>query len=276
MNTSIAVASLLMCALSLDAQITATLNRLPDSSIEIRVRNNSAVNSTAFAVKVNHVSGDSRNDAPRIVYLDPDTVYVDTAVDMAMRPLPPNQEHTFKPKLRSVGGGPAALPQTLSREQNQLARPDRVGRVILNLDAVDLSAHTITTAGVFADGATAGDAALLTRLMLRRSNMLLAVEMTLEILSGAGRRNVPRDQLIQQFKNLADSVHRAYLLPEQRVGLDLYQSMIGKLMGLTELKDGTPFPPSEFVAQESARLREQRVTLLESQPSLFSLADKLP
>ena len=90
--------------------------------------------------------------------------------------------------------------------------------------------------------------------MLRRSNMLLTVEMTLEILSDAGRGNVPRAQLIGQFKKLADSVRRAYLLPEQRVGLILYQSMIGKLMNLSEPKDGSPFPPGEFVEEETAPL----------------------
>jgi hypothetical protein len=207
MKTVISVASL-ACALSLDAQITATLNRLPEGPIEIRVRNNSAVSSTAFAIKVNHASGSARGDAPLIVYLDPDTVYVDTAIDTAMQPLQPNQEHTFEPRLRSRRGQPAPLAEVLSGQRNQPAKQDRLGRAFLYFDAVDLSEHTITTAGVFADGTTTGDAGLLTRLMLRRSNMLLAVEMTLEILSDAGRRNVPRDQLIGKFKRLADSVRR--------------------------------------------------------------------
>ena len=259
MKSLISTASLLACSLSLDAQIAATLDRLPDRSIEIKVRNNSAVTSTAFAVKIDHVS--AKRDAPLIVFLDPDTIYVDTAMDTTLRPLHPNQEHALQPRLRSRRGGPTPLAQDLS------------AKAILYLDAVDLSEHTITTAGVFADGTTTGDSALLTRLMLRRSNMLLAVEMTLETLSDAGRRNVSPAQLIGQFKKLADSARRGYLPPEQRVGLNLYQSMIGKLMNLPDPKDGSPFPPSEFVEQETAALRKQRVALLESQPSLFSSAD---
>jgi hypothetical protein len=260
MKAVISLAALLGCALSLDAQITAALNRLPDGSIEIRVRNDSAVSSTAFAIKVDHVTG-SAMAGTRHVYLDPDTVYVDTAIDTALRALQPNQEHTFKPRLRSRSGGPAPLVQILSDERKQMPKQ------------VDLSEHTVTTAGVFADGSTTGDAALLARLMLRRSNMLLAVETTLETLSDAGRRNVNRDQLIGQFKKLADSVRHGYLPLEQRIGLDLYQSIIGKLMNLPETKDGSPFPPNEFVLQETTRLRQQRIPLLESQPSLFSVAD---
>ncbi len=117
-------------------------------------------------------------------------------------------------------------------------------------------AEPVLTAGVFADDTTTGDPALLAGLVLRRSNMLLAVDTTLETLSEAGRRNIPRDQLIAEFKKMADSLHRWYLPPEQQVGLGLYQSMIGKLMNLPEVQYGSPFPPASFVAEETAVLRQ--------------------
>src|SRR5262249_53936729 len=177
-----------------------------------------------------------------------------------LQALQPNQEHSFKPRLRSRPGGPALVTQVLSDERRQMVAQ------------VDLSQHTITTAAVFADGTTSGDTGLLTRLMLRRSNMLLAIELTLEIESEAGRRNVPRKHLIEQFKSLADSARRGSLLPEQRTGLDLYLSMIEKLMNLPEPKDGAPFPPTDFVERETAFLRQRRVPLIESPPSLFTFA----
>lgn len=130
----------------------------------------------------------------------------------------------------------------------------------------------IVTAGILADGTTTGDALLLNRLILRRINMLQAVETTLEILSDAGRHNVPRDQLIEQFRKTACTLDRWYLPPEQQVGRGLYRSIIVKLKNLPEVRAGSPFPPGTFVEQESAMLRQQRVTLLESQPSLASAA----
>jgi hypothetical protein len=75
----------------------------------------------------------------------------------------------------------------------------------------------IVTAGILADGTTTGDAALLTRLILRRRNMLLTLDIARETLSEAGRRNVPRNQLIEEFRKLADSVSRWYLPPEQQI-----------------------------------------------------------
>jgi hypothetical protein len=130
----------------------------------------------------------------------------------------------------------------------------------------------VAAAGIFADGSAAGDTALLTRLISRRCSLLQAVESALDTLLEAGRRNVPRDQLIRQFQKMADSVRRWYLPQEQQAGLRVYQQIIGKLMNLPEVQLGSPFPPNAFVAQETAALNRLRVTLLESQPSLTEAA----
>jgi len=171
-------------------------------------------------------------------------VYMDTAVDTMATPLLPNQERTVPVPIRFRPEGPVE----------------------------DLFEQPIVTAGIFADGTTTGDAALLTRLLSRRSNMLAAVETAMDMLSDAGRHNVPRDHLIEQFKKMARSVSHWYLPPEQQAGRDLYQSIIGKLMNLPDEPVGSAFPPSAFVEQETAMLNRQRVTLSESQPSLADAA----
>ena len=107
MRTLISLAALFGFALSLDAQINAVLNRLSDGSIEVRVRNDAAVSSTAFAFKVDHANRSGEADTRRVVYLDPDTV--DTATDTTLQALQPNQEHSFKPRLGSRSGGPAPV-----------------------------------------------------------------------------------------------------------------------------------------------------------------------
>ena len=50
MKTVISVASLLACVFSLDAQITYTLNHLPDGSDEVSIRNNSATSLVAWVI----------------------------------------------------------------------------------------------------------------------------------------------------------------------------------------------------------------------------------
>src|SRR5205814_7480746 len=117
------------------------------------------------------------------------------------------------------------------------------------------------TAGVFADGTTTGDAALLARLLLRRCNMLQAVELARAVLSEAGKHNMPRGQLIEQFRQLADSVDHWYLPPEQQVGRTLYQSIIGKLVNIPNLQCGSPCPSSTFEELETARFNRQLTTL---------------
>jgi hypothetical protein len=237
MKTVISAVSVLACAFSLDAQITARLNRLSDSADEVRIRNNSATSLVAFAVTVKQapMSGNS-SKAPLVVFSD-------LLIDPAAKPLPAGEERVVMSSHFILSSG-RHLP---------LEEP-------------------IVTAGILADGAPAGDPALLARLLSRRSNMLLAIETTLETLSDAGNRNVPRGQLIDQFRKLAASVRRWYLPSEQQVGLALYQSIVGKLMSLPAGQLGSPFPPADFVVEETAALRQQRVALSESQPSLLDAA----
>jgi len=236
MKTPITLASLLACALSVNAQITATLRTFPYRSPEIQIRNNLAVGLAAFAVTMAPVAQDGANPAPFVLY-------VDTIVDQTAMPLLPDQEYPFP------------VPATFQR-----GRPE------------GLFGPPIVTAGFFADGTSTGDPSLLARLILRRCNMLQAVELAREMLSDAGRHNIPRDQLIGQFKKIVDSLDHWYLPPEQRVGRVLYQSIVEKLMNLPELRLGSPFPPATFVEQETAMLTRRRTALLESRPSLADAA----
>jgi hypothetical protein len=238
LRTVISVAAVFAYTLALDAQIIATLKHLPDGFDEVRIRNNSAISLIAFAVTVKQTPLSANTSTAPLV------VYSDSLIELANKPLEGSEERlVIRTGFR-----------------------DRSGK------RYRLMEEPIVTAGIHADGSTTGDAALLTRLIMRRSNMLSAVETALDTLSNAGRHNVPRDQLIDQFRKLAIPLNRYYLSAEQQVGRSIYQSIIGKLMHLPQGEVGTPFPPANFVAQETAALNRQRVILLESQPSLVDAA----
>ena len=94
--------------------------------------------------------------------------------------------------------------------------------------------------------------------------MLLAVETAMETLSEAGNRNVPRDQMIEQFRKMADSVWRWYVPPEKQVGRELYRSIIDKTG--SGCASWITLPPSAFVAEQVTALNRERGALLASQP----------
>ena len=237
MKAAILALSLIVSCFSLHGQISSTLNPMPDGSTEIRIRNDAAVSLIAFAIKANDT-----ND----VLGGPLVIYSDAEIDSSTIPVLADQES-----------------------------PIRAGRCVVSRDGKKTCAifnQGIVTAGIFSDGTTIGDATLLNGLILRRRNMLQAVEVSMELLSDAGRQNVTRDQLIGLFRRLADSLNRWYLPPEQQVGRNIYQSIVEKMTNLPPLQLGSPFPPTAFVAQETALLNRRRVTILESQPSLADSA----
>lgn len=243
MKTVISALFVLSCVTPLNAQITAFLKALPDGSNEVRIRNDAAISLEAFAVRANLASlfEFERSKKPHLSDDAPSAVYVDSTIDEVPVRLAPREE-----RVVAEGG--------VLRFEGQ--------RIVVT------HKPPIITAGIFADGTTYGDAELLRRMILRRCNMLQAVETTLDIISDAGRRNVPRDVLVNQFRKMADSLNRWYVPLEQRVGHDLYQSMMGKLLNLPDEPVGAPFPPDDFVKEEAAMLNRQRVELLQSQPGL--------
>jgi hypothetical protein len=217
---------------SLHAQIAAELHRYSARSSEIEVRNESTLGLMAFAVTMSPAPG---NPDPA-----PFVMYADIVVDQTTMPLAHGEKFAIPLPARFLSG----------RQREDLFIPP------------------ILVAGIFSDGATAGDPTLVNRIILRRRNMLQAVELAQTILADAGRRNVPRAQLTAQFQNLADSLNHWYLPEEQQVGRALYQSLAGKLLNVPDLKFGDPFPPTTLVEQETAALSRRRTMLMESQPSL--------
>jgi hypothetical protein len=251
MKTLLLIASGIACTCSVRAQISTTLNRLPTGEVRITVRNNSNRSLTAFAVSANVIpmnpAAGIRNASDALW-----VAYHDSAIDLTMKPLPPNQE-------RVVPGRVKCIPKGLWSKEAREAIPES------NCDQLE---QPLETAGIYSDGSTTGSAVLLTRLMLRRSSMLLAIDSASAALSEAGKHNYPRGQLVEQFRKLVDSASGWYLFPEQQVGRDLFESIIGKLKNLPQGDLGAPFPPTVFIEEETARLKQMRVALWESQPSL--------
>jgi hypothetical protein len=133
-------------------------------------------------------------------------------------------------------------------------------------------AGSIANAAILPDGTASGEPELIRRLILRRANLLQAVEASLDMIAAAGRHNTSRSRMIADFKRMADSVHRWYLPEEQQTGFRVYQSIVGKLTNMVDGPVGTAFPPNEFVEQETAALNRQRTVLMASQPSLADVA----
>jgi hypothetical protein len=242
MKNTISMALMLAsCGVAM-GQITAVLNHFPSRSPEITIRNDSAVSVTAFAVSMAPAAGGNEARASFVYFADA-AVDADRGEIAYPLPIAPNQEY--------------AIP---------VPSGFRSGH------AIDLFEPPVDTAAVFEDGSTSGDTSLLARLMARRGNQLQAVELARDILTEAGKRNVPRTQLVEQFRTLADSVDHWYLPPEQRVGRGLYRSIAEKLANLPTLQAGAAFPPAAFVEQETALLNRQRTMLLEARPGLLQAA----
>lgn len=264
MKSLLSISFMLACICPADAQIASVLQRLDDGRTEIKIKNNSAVPVAAFAIsaKLIPTDGDAKGKAAGtfLAYYDP---AIDSSTELA-----PDQERVLPPVGIMCG---QVMKQTHSARDIERFRTDKQYRKSL---ICDLEQPVI--AAVFGDGSTTGAADLLTRLLLRRSNMLLAIDTTIETLSRAGRHNVPRDQLISDFTNLADGLNRWYLSDEQQIGRRLYQSIAAKLMNLPHGELGSAFPPSDFVRQETALLNEQRIALVQSQPNLELMRAGIP
>lgn len=241
------------------AQIATTMRRLDDGSTEITLKNNSPLTIEAFAISATLAGKNGMvrnpNGGPSFV------AYYDPAIDSSTRLLP-NQEQILPP-VRIMCGPVVKQSGSDALRDAERAHKDRLYR-----RSLICALEELVVASVFGDGSTSGDAALLTRLLFRRSNMLLAIDTTIETLSRAGRHNPSREQLIDTFKNLADSLNRWYLSDEQQIGRRLYQAEVAKLLSLPKAELGSPFPPSDFVRRETAMLAEQRIALVQSPPSL--------
>lgn len=226
------------------AQITASLDERPDGTTEIRIRNDGATDLEAFAFSAKYSNQGYIDYGPLVVWVDP-----------ALRSFPNlNRFEDERTPAEPLAPG------------EQFVWPFGF---LLNGATRPVQLEGLVVAGLFADGSTTGNPALLTRLLDRRNNMLLAVEVTLETLLDADNEATPLGQVVRQFETLAESTRRSYLPPEQQVGLGLYRSIVGKLLDLPDGEGESLVLPRDFVARESERLNRQRVelaALVASQP----------
>ncbi len=229
MKMGFAVACALACASLLHAQINAKVGRLPGGLEQIVIRNDSKLDLVAFVARAKQLPRSPEEPSgPSLLFFD--------ALDGDWDALAPGEE-------RALSKG-----------------PELAGRRVFE--------EPILAAGIFADGSTVGDAELLRLLLAYRSNRLAAIETALDMLAEAGQRNFPRDQLVAQFKKMADASRRWYVPEEQRSAAKVYESIVDKLINLPEQELGEPFPPAALLRDEVAALSRQRAALVASQPSL--------
>ena len=239
-------AMVLVCACALQGQIVGRVRRMANGPEQITIQNNGSKALIAFALSIKRLAPDfhPERDSPS----EPLVIFLDPLIDTTRAPLKAGEE-------RPVGAlGALRVP---------------LGSF---LNGTHFLEESILTAGIFEDGTTTGDPILLGRLIVRRSNMLQAVETAVAALSDAGSHNIPRRQVVEEFQTLADSLNHWYLPWEQQVGHDLYESIVGKLLNLPEPQLGEPFPPTDFVVQQMSSLNQQRVRLLGSEPNLREAA----
>lgn len=242
MKTALLVA-LSACALALNAQVSAKLtNSRAGHAIEIR--NDGSLPLNAIALRLEWKLRGNRPQEMLDMAKVPAKIYLDSLIDPSMTPLPPHGARV-------------------------LERGDLTLRTFSDPSVVAI-AEPEETAGIFVDGSTTGDQSLLTLLLMRRSNILLAADTAIDILSDAAKHNVPPSWLTGQFRRL--SLGHFYLLPEQEAGRAVYESVLEKLVNLPAAPLGAAFPPTVFVEAETAELRQLRASLVDSRPNLEQAA----
>ena len=238
MKTIRLVVSLLGCIFSLDAQITVRVIQMPDGSNRTTIRNDGVIPLVAYTMAATVRGGGHSSVA----------VYSDLTVN----PLLQNQELSETLSLSCVDAGqlPAAFATGNRNERKEH---------LCELDQPRFG-------GVLANGSTIGDPVLFTRTLLRRHGALLALDTALDTFFDASRRNLSREQLIQEFMRRADSLGYWHLFSEQESVREICLDMVGKLMNLANVPSGAKSSMLSFIAEQSGMLKQQRSALLKSQP----------